>query len=256
LPENRSGFLEGIGRGVAAACIAWLRLFPSAYGTTGLREPTINKGAFGNVSPDPKEANPPCIAAGLTAENGILAASKPFLRESASAPATGGTTISKIIPLFGFMPRAETFQLARWSAFARCMTKKSASGSPSCQYRFTDPGWELQDLISASACSDEIVRQATTDFNFSVSNRAVAASFSRPAARSNALLAVSPAFMPSLRASATLPSTVSLYASYSFFVSAFSCLVRITTDAEAIATAIAISPAPNNVRCRRRVGWN
>jgi hypothetical protein len=172
-------------QGGAAIALVFFGLWAVAdmdYGMTGFREPTIRNGAFGIGLIDPMVMND-CIAAGFTAENDIFAAAKPSRIESASEPPTGGTIKSKRIPLFGFMPLAATFQWARWSTFEICNAKKSASGSPSCQNKFTDPGLRLQTLINLSICSAEIVRQTTTAFNLSVSSRAVAASFSNWAAR-------------------------------------------------------------------------
>lgn len=214
-----------------AGMVLWICVLPlfsvNVYGTTGIREPTIRNGAPG-ICDTLKLA--PSWGNG-TKETGSFAAVSASRNVCASSPASGGRTIPNKIRLAGLSEPGATFQFDRWRICEICIAKKSASGSPSIQRKFTDPGLADNILSISAFWVAEIVRHATTAFNFSVSSRAFAASLSSSAARTNAFPAAFPASIPSRLASATLPSTVSLYLSNAAWESAASCLVsRIMTN--------------------------
>jgi hypothetical protein len=119
-----------------------------------------------------------------TRESPIFAAVNASRNVCVSLPASGGRTTPNNILLAGLKAPGATCQCALWRICDICIAKKSASGSPSVQRRFTEPGFAASTLPNSVACTSDKVRHATTAFNFSVSNRAFAASFSESAARS------------------------------------------------------------------------
>src|ERR1700730_18756296 len=91
-----------------------------------------------------------------------------------------------IILLAGLSEPGANLQLALPRICEICIAKKSASGSPSFQRKFTDPGFAEKTFSNSATWAFDSARHATTDFSFSVSNRAFAASFSNSAARTRA----------------------------------------------------------------------
>jgi len=228
-----------------ALAIAAISLCPtSAYGTTGSREPIIRNGAPAII--DTLKLGPSC-GNGMI-ETPIFAAVNASRNVCMSAPASGGRTIPNNILLAGLNDPGATFHPALWRICEICIAKKSASGSPSVHRRFTAPGLAESTFPRFVACVSERVRHATTAFSFSVSNRALAASFSNVAARSNASPAVFPAAIPCVLASATLASTPSLYLLNSISASSAAAFCSfIITNCEtptAIAAAVAIARKP------------
>jgi hypothetical protein len=214
------------------------------YGKAGLLEPIIRVGAPAIVVTE--NSVPP--GGNESVENDTFAAENAPRNVWASRPAASGKRIPNTIVLAGLVAPGATCQ---WAFFRICeiwIARNSASGSPSMYRRFTDPGWAAKAVSSADAIGGEITRQATTRFIFSVSNRALAASFSNSAALTNASPAVFPASMPCFFASATWAATPSLYkskASLAALLSAFCS--RITAYVEIPTTMAASAPIPRNI---------
>jgi len=143
-------------------------------------------------------------------ENGIFAARKADRTAFAGSLSPQIKTPNPTTPLYDILA-SPTFHRSGSKLFPNCIAKVIASGSLAAYCKLMLPVVSLSSARMASLSWGTTTRQATSCFIFSVSNLAAAASFSNSAARTNALPAVSPAFMPSLFASATLPSTVSLY---------------------------------------------
>jgi hypothetical protein len=113
-----------------------------------------------------------------TEENERCAAENAWCSVSASFPASGGNIRPNRIRLAGLKEPAATCHFAFWRTCEIWIAKKSASGSPSVQRRFTDPCPSDSTFSNSVFWAAEIVRHATTAFSFSVSKRAFAASAS------------------------------------------------------------------------------
>ena len=209
----------------------------------GGRDPIISVGAPGNVEifipTDEPVLGTPWV------ENGISTAVNAD-RSDVISSFRGSGKCSPNSRALEFSDPGATCHPASVRILDICIARKSASASPFVNLRFTRPGFAANDSLSFITFSGGMTRQATTCFICSVCNLATAASRSSSAARTRAFPATLPASMPSFFASATLPSTESLYFSSSLFASVVSCLCRTTTDAVVTKTAIARAPAPSN----------
>ena len=106
-----------------------------------------------------------------TEENERCAAENAWRSVSASFPASGGNIRPNRIRLAGLKEPAATCHFAFWRTCEIWIAKKSASGSPSVQRRFTDPCPSDSTFSNSIFWAVEIVRHATTAFSFSVSKR-------------------------------------------------------------------------------------
>src|SRR6266480_3166886 len=145
----------------------------NAHGVTGIREPTSRNSA--SIISCTLKLFPSGGLNGI-AENPTFAALSASRNVWASSPPTGGKISPNIIRFAGLNEPGATFQCARWRTCEICIAKKSASGSPSIQRKFTEP--RLADNIFSISpfWAAENVRHATTAFSFSVSSLATAAS--------------------------------------------------------------------------------
>jgi hypothetical protein len=149
----------------------------------GALEPTINIGAPGIV----EMLNPLIMLdGGIWVENAIVApvnASCNVLPSVLSASGRRKPNISEL-PIFSAPGAICHLDLA--NICESWIATNKASGSPSVYRRLTDPGFADSTRSSDAAVSAEIERHATTTLSRSVSNRALAASFSSVPARSPA----------------------------------------------------------------------
>ena len=177
------------------------------YCRIGGLEPTISVGAPAIVAIiKPTKA----VSGGRCVENGMPAAVNAALRISISSLGGSGRFKPNTKLLVFCAPEA-TFQLDATNKFPICIARKRDSGSPSVYRRLTLPDFLFKNSRNNICSCEEITRQATTSFIFSVSSRATSASFCNRAARTTASPASLPAFIPSALASETFPSTKSLY---------------------------------------------
>ncbi len=239
---------------MSSSCAAY-RLFGQAlilcllplnsYGNFGgVLDPTTNVGAPAMVEIEKPNIGP--LDGGFV-EYGIFAAEKALRNVSASTPLVSGRTIPNTTVLENLSAPGATCQWAWDRTCEIWIVKYSASGSPSEYRRFTDPGLAARIFSNSDALSAGKTRQATTSFSFSVSSRAVAASFSSSAARKTAFPAVFPASIPSLFASATWLATPNLYCSKARLASTASCFCSfITTKVETTTITAANAPNPKN----------
>ena len=244
--------IRHLGSMIASVLLSLLAVFGSVhvsgnYGNAGVFEPIIRVGAPAIV--EIEKPTPPEGSAFI--ENDIFAAENAVRNVRASTPLTSGRQIPKMIALEGLRAPGAICHLAFFRISESWIARNSASGSPSVYRKFTAPGLADKICSNLAISSGETTRHATVFFIFSVSNRALAASFSNSAALTNASPAVFPASMPSLFASATWAATPSLYnsnASSASFASTF--CNRITAYVEIPTIIAAIAPIAKNTTTR------
>lgn len=211
----------------------------ASYGSSGFLEPTIKIGAPSIVEMEK-----------LTPERGIASVpNERFAAENAcrsdwmSSPTASGMSIPNTRAPDGFTAPDATCQWALARICDSWIARNSASGSLSVYRRFTEPGFADSAFSSSAAFSGDMVRQAIASFIRSVSNRAAAASFSNPAALTNAFPAVLPASTPSFFASSIFTPASVLYRSSSRLDSASSIRCNLTTAHVAAPASNAKNPA-------------